>query len=81
MSVGKLASGFPISRPAVSQHLGVLKKAGLVRDNRAGNRRLYELDVNGLRALQAYFERFWSHALGAFKNIAEQSDQGDSRGK
>jgi DNA-binding transcriptional ArsR family regulator len=74
-SVGALASEMPVSRPAVSQHLRVLKDAGLVVDRQAGNRRIYSLDPDGVGALRAYFERFWTHALGAFKQAAEQRDE------
>jgi DNA-binding transcriptional ArsR family regulator len=72
LPVGELASGFPISRPAVSQHLRVLKKAHLVVDRPSGNRRLYELDPTGVDALREYFDRFWNHALAAFKKAAEE---------
>jgi DNA-binding transcriptional ArsR family regulator len=74
-SVGTLASGMPVSRPAVSQHLKVLKQAGLVADRQAGNRRIYSIDPEGLGALRAYFDRFWNQALGAFKDAAERSDE------
>jgi DNA-binding transcriptional ArsR family regulator len=77
-AVGDLAKGFPISRPAVSQHLKVLKNAGLVRDRAAGSRRVYELDAEGVAALQRYFERFWTSALDAFKAAADL-EQGDSK--
>ena len=69
--VGKLAEAFPISRPAISQHLRVLKRAHLVIDQPVGNRRLYGLDPAGIDALRSYFEKFWSHALAAFKKAAE----------
>jgi DNA-binding transcriptional ArsR family regulator len=71
-AVGDLAREFPISRPAVSQHLKVLKDAGLVMDRRAGNRRIYQLDPDGVDALRDYFDKFWSQALAAFKDAAEQ---------
>jgi len=58
-AVGELARLLPVSRPAVSQHLRVLKGAGLVTDEKAGTRRLYRVDPRGLEALRAYFERFW----------------------
>ena len=74
-SVGALAADLPVSRPAVSQHLKVLKGAGLVVDRHAGNRRIYSLDPVGVDALRAYFERFWTQALGAFKQAAEQRDE------
>ena len=70
-SVGAIASGLPVSRPAVSQHLKVLKDAGLVVDRRAGNRNIYSVDPAGVGELRAYFERFWTGALGAFKEAAE----------
>jgi DNA-binding transcriptional ArsR family regulator len=69
--VGELARDFPVSRPAISQHLRVLKKAHLVLDRPVGNRRLYELNPKGVDALRAYFDRFWDHALLAFKRAAE----------
>ncbi|MGI8505655.1 MAG: ArsR/SmtB family transcription factor [Solirubrobacteraceae bacterium] len=74
-SVGELAAGLPVSRPAVSQHLKVLKEAGLVRDQRAGNRRIYQLDLTGVDALRAYFDQFWNQALTAFKATAELRDE------
>src|SRR5580765_4114882 len=61
-AVGELAREFPISRPAISQHLRVLKHAHLVLDRPAGNRRLYELNPAGVDALRAYFDRFWDRA-------------------
>jgi DNA-binding transcriptional ArsR family regulator len=70
-AVGELAGDFPISRPAISQHLRVLKDAHLVVDRPAGNRRLYELNPAGVEALRTYFDRFWTHALAAFKKAAE----------
>ena len=72
LSVGDLARQFPVSRPAVSQHLKVLKDAGLVTDRRAGNRRIYQVDPDGIEALRDYFDRFWNQALAAFKAVAEQ---------
>jgi DNA-binding transcriptional ArsR family regulator len=71
-SVGELAALLPVSRPAVSQHLRVLKDAGLVRDHAVGTRRLYQLDPDGIAAVRAYLDRFWGEALGAFKAYAEQ---------
>ena len=62
----------PVSRPAVSQHLKVLKDAGLVIDRRAGNRRIYQLDPDGVAALRAYLDQFWNQALAAYKAAAEQ---------
>jgi DNA-binding transcriptional ArsR family regulator len=74
-SVGELAAGLPVSRPAVSQHLRVLKEAGLVTERRNGTRRLYRLDPRGLEELRAYFERFWDEALVAFKDAAERREE------
>jgi len=73
--VGALARELPVSRPAVSQHLRVLKEAGLVVDRRDGNRRLYQLDPAGVGALRAYLDRFWNQALAAFKEAAEKEDR------
>ena len=75
VSVGALAADMPVSRPAVSQHLRVLKDAGLVVDRQAGNRRIYSIDPDGVGALRAYFDRFWTQALGAFKEAAERRDE------
>ncbi len=74
LPVGEIARRLPVSRPAVSQHLKVLKDAGLVYDRQAGNRRLYAIDPNGVGALRAYLDQFWNQALAAFKDAAEQSD-------
>jgi DNA-binding transcriptional ArsR family regulator len=74
-AVGELASELPVSRPAVSQHLKVLKEAGLVVDRQVGTRRIYELDPEGLGALRAYLDRFWDTALAAFKTAVEQRDE------
>ena len=71
-SVGELAEGLPVTRPAVSQHLRVLKDAGLVFDRPDGTRRLYQLDPEGVGALRAYVDQFWTQALAAFKAAAEQ---------
>jgi DNA-binding transcriptional ArsR family regulator len=71
MPVGELARDFPISRPAISQHLRVLKRANLVVDQPVGNRRLYTVDPAGIDALRVYFEQFWNHALTAFKQAVE----------
>ena len=72
-AVGELARGLPVSRPAVSQHLRVLKDAGLVIDRAIGTRRVYEVDTRGLEAVRAYFDRFWTDALDAFKRAAEET--------
>ena len=71
-SVGELAEGLPVSRPAVSQHLRVLKDAGLVADRAEGTRRVYEIDPHGLGALRAWLDQFWGDALAAFKAEAEK---------
>ena len=71
-AVGELAATLPVSRPAVSQHLRVLKDAGLVRDTAQGTRRLYSVDPDGLAAVRASFDRFWDQALRTFKDLAEQ---------
>ena len=73
--VGELASDLPVSRPAVSQHLKVLKEAGLILDRRAGNRRIYQLDPDGIEALRAYLDQFWNRALTAFKAAVEQGEE------
>jgi DNA-binding transcriptional ArsR family regulator len=70
-SVGELAEDLPVSRPAVSQHLRVLKRAGLVTDTRAGTRRLYRIDDAGLRELRTFLDSFWDEALSAFVKAAE----------
>ena len=76
-AVGQLAAELPVSRPAVSQHLRVLKTAGLVRDRAAGTRRIYALDPQGLAAVRTYFDGFWNQALAAFKAVAEHNPQED----
>lgn len=72
LSVGEIADGLPVSRPAVSQHLRVLKEAGLVTERRNGTRRLYRLDPDGVGELRDYFDDFWTDALAAFKAEAER---------
>src|ERR687884_92758 len=71
-AVGEIASELPVSRPAVSQHLRVLKEAGLVAERREGTRRIYRLDPDGLVTLRDYFDRFWDAALADFKASAER---------
>jgi len=73
--VGELARALPVTRPAVSQHLKVLREAGLVLDHQEGTRRLYQLDPDGLRAIRAYFERFWNSALDSFKRVVEKGNE------
>lgn len=77
LSVGTIAQGLPVTRPAVSQHLRVLKHAGLVRDRPLANRRMYSIDPQGVAGLRAYFDRFWNHALNAFKAAAEAAPEED----
>jgi DNA-binding transcriptional ArsR family regulator len=72
LAVGELAGELPVSRPAVSQHLKVLKEAGLVLDRPAGTRRIYQLDPEGVGALRAYLDQFWNQALAAYKTAVEQ---------
>src|SRR5476651_587723 len=71
-AVGDLAEGLPVSRPAVSQHLKVLKEAGLVSDRQDGARRIYAIDPNGLGAMRAWLDQFWDVALAAFKAEVER---------
>jgi DNA-binding transcriptional ArsR family regulator len=74
-AVGELARELPVSRPAVSQHLKVLKDARLVADQPAGNRRIYRLDPDGVGALRADLDQFWSRALAAYKAAVEQREE------
>ena len=76
LAVGELARELPVSRPAVSQHLKVLKSAGLVRDRAAGTRRVYRLDPTGLEALRADLDRFWAQALATYAQTVEDSKGG-----
>ena len=71
-AVGELAAHFPVSRPAVSQHLKVLKNAGLVADQQAGKHRIYRVDLDGLAGLRADLDRFWNKTLAAYKAVVEQ---------
>lgn len=73
-SVGELADKMPVSRPAVSQHLKVLKEAGLVMDTQEGTRRIYQVDPTGVERMRKYLDRFWDDALAAFKAAAESED-------
>jgi DNA-binding transcriptional ArsR family regulator len=73
-SVGKLAAEMPVSRPAVSQHLSVLKKAGLVGDRAEGTRRVYYIDPNGLAAIRIWLDQFWDDALSAFRAEVEKGE-------
>jgi DNA-binding transcriptional ArsR family regulator len=73
--VGELARELPVSRPAVSQHLKVLKDAGLVVDRQVGTRRLYQVDPLAVGALKAYFDAFWDQSLAAFRDEAESQEK------
>lgn len=77
MAVGELARDLPVSRPAVSQHLKVLKCAGLVTDRAVGTRRLYHVNPEGVAALRAELDTFWGQALDAYRNVVEQ--EGESK--
>jgi DNA-binding transcriptional ArsR family regulator len=70
--VGKLAGDFPVSRPAISQHLRILKEANLVMDHSQGTRRLYQINPQGFDSLREYFDQFWNQALAAFKKKVEE---------
>lgn len=75
MPVGELARDFPVSRPAISQHLRVLKQANLVTDRAAGNRRLYQLNPAGFESVREYLEQFWGQALSAFRREVEKPEK------
>jgi DNA-binding transcriptional ArsR family regulator len=74
-AVGELADLLPVTRPAVSQHLKVLKTAGLVLDRAEGTRRIYRADPDGLRALRDQLDRFWNQALATFKQLVEHPEE------
>ena len=76
----ELAAGSPVSRPAVSQHLKVLKEANLVREQRRGTRRFYQVNPSGLDPLRTYLEDFWGGVLAAFKTVANTSQGGTKNG-
>jgi DNA-binding transcriptional ArsR family regulator len=78
-SVGEIAEGMDVSRPAVSQHLAVLKRAGLVVARAEGTRRLYAVDVRGIEALRSWLDGFWDEALSAFKEAAERETKKQER--
>jgi DNA-binding transcriptional ArsR family regulator len=75
MAVGELAALLPITRPAVSQHLKILKEARLVRDEARGTRRIYSIDPAGLGAIRAWLDRFWDQNLAAYVEAAEREDR------
>ena len=79
--VGEIAAGLPISRPAVSQHLRVLKEAGLVTERRDGRRRLYQARPEGLDELRSFLESFWDERLERLKLAAEQEERRKARGR
>ena len=72
MAVGQLSAELPVTRPAVSQHLKVLKQAGLVINQAAGTRRIYRINSDGVRAIHAYLDQMWSQALAGFQLAAQQ---------
>src|SRR5215468_10619186 len=74
-AVGELARGLPVSRPAVSQHLQVLKTAGLVSDHAEGTRRVYQIDPAGLGAMRQWIDQFWDRALAAFQAEVDGDDE------
>jgi DNA-binding transcriptional ArsR family regulator len=76
--VGVIARGLPVSRPAVSQHLKVLKEAGLVTDRPEGTRRVYDIDPDGLGALRKWLDQFWDQSLAAFQAEADRNQEGDN---
>jgi DNA-binding transcriptional ArsR family regulator len=80
-SVGELAKDLPVSRPAVSQHLKVLKEARLVSETQHGTRHIYRVDLKGLEGLRNYLESFWDDVLGAFKEAAESNRGGNDETK
>src|SRR4051812_38354331 len=81
IAVNELARMLPVSRPAVSQHLKVLKDAGLVTDTKSGTRRLYKLDPEGVARLRAHFDLMWTRAMNAFQAAAEKHASGEKHGK
>jgi len=80
-AVVDLADRLPVSRPAVSQHLKMLREAGLVRDVQVGTRRVYSLDPDGLAGLRDYLERFWRTALHSFKTCVERENREKEQGE
>ena len=81
IAVNELARTMPVSRPAVSQHLRVLKDAGLVMDSKAGTRRLYQLNPEGVARLRAHFDQMWTKAMSTFQDVAEKEPLGEKHGK
>jgi DNA-binding transcriptional ArsR family regulator len=72
MAVGQLSAELPVTRPAVSQHLKILKQAGLVSDHAEGTRRIYRINPEGVRAISCYLDQMWSQALAGFEEAAQQ---------
>jgi DNA-binding transcriptional ArsR family regulator len=81
IAVNELARAMPVSRPAVSQHLRVLKDAGLVMDSKAGTRRLYQLNPEGVARLRAHFDQMWTKAMSAYQTALEKPPIGEKHGK
>ena len=81
VAVNELARTLPVSRPAVSQHLRILKDAGLVSDTKAGTRRIYQLNPEGIARLRAHFEQVWDKAMSSFQAAAEKPSMGEKHGK
>jgi DNA-binding transcriptional ArsR family regulator len=81
MAVHELAGSLPVSRPAVSQHLRVLKEAGLVTDSRSGTRRVYQLNPEGIARLRAHFDQVWDKAMSAFQTSMEPGRTGEKHDK
>lgn len=75
MAVGELAAGFRVSRPAVSQHLKVLKEAKLVRDRAQGTRRIYYIDPAGFGQIRGWLDRFWDESLAAYADAVERDEE------
>ncbi len=80
-AVGALAAALPVSRPAVSQHLRVLKEAGLVQEQRTGTLRIYSVDLRGLAEIQQYLDRFWDEVLDSFSQEAARGDNHNTPGE
>ena len=78
-AVQEIADLFPVSRPAISQHLRVLKDAGLVLDEAVGNRRIYRVNPSGIEEIRSYFERFWDDALSSFKTFIETNQSAEPK--
>jgi DNA-binding transcriptional ArsR family regulator len=78
-AVGEVAKGLPVSRPAVSQHLRVLKEAGLVRETQEGTRRIYRVDPRGIGAMRDWLDAHWARALASFKDFADRIEEEEKR--